>query len=161
MLSQSTMQELRSQLEARRAEIENDVSFMAEEMRSIGIEQDDENGSLGNHIAEDGASIAEAERIKAEVVTLKEKLKALKKADGKPTAIEALETQIREQEKLARESQAKADAIGASVFDLKAVNPNAVVKLDTRTPAEVIQSIEDQGAVVAKSLATLRALLQR
>ena len=36
---------------------------MAAEMRSIGIEQDDENGSLGNHIAEDGASVAEAERI--------------------------------------------------------------------------------------------------
>ena len=104
--------------------------------------------------------VTEAERIKAEVVTLKEKLKALKKAEGKPDAIEALETKIREQEKLARESQSKADAIGASVFDLKAVNPNAVVKLDTRTPAQIIQSIEDQGAIIAKSLATLRTLLQ-
>jgi hypothetical protein len=55
---------------------------------------------------------------------------------------------------------AKADAIGATVFDLKAVNPNVVVKLDTRTPAEVIQSIEDQGKIVAKSFQTLRALLQ-
>lgn len=50
--------------------------------------------------------------------------------------------------------------IGASVFDLKAVNPNAVVKLDTRTPAEAIQSIADQGAIVAKSLDTLRELLK-
>ena len=94
------------------------------------------------------------------MVTLKEKLKALKKADGKPAAIEALETQIREQEKLARESQAKADAIGAAVFDLKAVNPNAVVKLDTRTPEQVIESIEAQGAIVTKSLAMLRDLLK-
>jgi DnaK suppressor protein len=54
---------LRRQLEDRRSEIQDDVSFMAEEMRSIGVEQDDENGSLGNHIAEDGASVAEAERI--------------------------------------------------------------------------------------------------
>ncbi len=104
--------------------------------------------------------IAEAERIKAEVVTLKEKLKALRKTDAKPAAVEPLEAQIKEQAKAARDSQSKADAIGATVFDLKAVNPNVVVKLDTRTPAEVIQSIEDQGKIVAKSLQTLRSLLK-
>jgi DnaK suppressor protein len=54
---------LRARLEARKAEIEQDVSYMANEMRSIGVEQDDENGSIGNHFAEDGASVAEAERI--------------------------------------------------------------------------------------------------
>ena len=91
---------------------------------------------------------------------LKEKLKALKKGDGKPAQIDALDTQIREQEKLARESQSKADSIGATVFDLKAVNPNAVVKLDTRTPAEVIASIETQSQIVAQSLKTLRTLLK-
>jgi len=109
--------------------------------------------------------LAEAERIKAEVVTLKEKLKAEKKSDAKPAvknaAIEKLETEIKEQEKLAREAQAKADAIGATVFDLKAVNPNAVVKLDTRTPGEVIASIETQSQIVAKSLKTLRGLLAK
>jgi RNA polymerase-binding transcription factor DksA len=56
-------EKLRKQLVARRAEIQDDVSYMADEMRSIGIEEDDENGSLGNHIAEDGSSVAEAERI--------------------------------------------------------------------------------------------------
>ena len=54
---------LRKQLEARKVEIERDVSYMADEMKSIGVEQDDENGSVGNHFAEDGASVAEAERI--------------------------------------------------------------------------------------------------
>lgn len=54
---------LRKRLEERRAEIENDVSYMAAEMRSIGIDQDQENGSLGNHIADDGSNVAEAERI--------------------------------------------------------------------------------------------------
>src|SRR5262249_17299737 len=48
---------------ARKTEIEQDVTYMAAEMRSIGVEQDDENGSVGNHFAEDGASVAEAERI--------------------------------------------------------------------------------------------------
>jgi DnaK suppressor protein len=56
-------EKLRGLLERRKVEIERDVSYMADEMRSIGIEQDDENGSLGNHIAEDGSSVAEAERI--------------------------------------------------------------------------------------------------
>ena len=104
--------------------------------------------------------LAEVERINEAVVVLKEKLKALKKGDGKPAQIDALDTQIREQEKLARESQSKADSIGATVFDLKAVNPNAVVKLDTRTPAEVIESIETQSQIVTKSLKTLRTLLK-
>ena len=104
--------------------------------------------------------IDEAERIKAAVVTLKEKFKALKKTDAKPAIIDALETQIKEQEKAARDSQSKADAIGASVFDLKAVNPNVIVKLDTRTPTEVLKSIEKQGEIVASSLAALRILLK-
>lgn len=84
---------------------------------------------------------------KAEVVSLKEKLKAL-------------ETRIGEQEKTARESQSKADAIDATVFDLKAVNPNAVVKIDSRTPDEVIQSIAEQCKIVANARQTLRGLLQ-
>jgi hypothetical protein len=62
--------------------------------------------------------------------------------------------------KAAREAQAKADALDAAVFDLKAVNPNAVVKIDPRTPEEVIESIENQGEIVSKALTTLRTLLQ-
>ena len=54
---------LRQRLEERRAEIESDMSYMAAEMRSIGVDQDEENGSLGNHIADDGSNVAEAERI--------------------------------------------------------------------------------------------------
>lgn len=105
--------------------------------------------------------LEEAERIKAEVVGLKEKLKALRKADAKVDKMEALESRIKEQEKAARDSQSKADSIGASVFDLKAVNPNKVVNLDTRTPVEVIQSIEQQSRVVANALEMLRGLLDR
>jgi type I restriction enzyme M protein len=104
--------------------------------------------------------IDEAERGKAEVVSYKEKLKALKKTDADVDAVGAIEGKIKELEKTARESQSKADALGAAVFDLKAVNPNVMVKLDTRSPAEVIQSIEEQAKHVAKSLEILRALLQ-
>jgi type I restriction enzyme M protein len=107
--------------------------------------------------------IAEAECARAEVVALKEKLKALKAiktADSQDEHIEALETEIWERERAAREAQAAADAIDMAVFDLKAVNPNAVLKVDTRTSAEVIQSIEDHGKIVARALEALRTLLQ-
>jgi len=103
--------------------------------------------------------VAEAEAAKAEVVSLKEKLKALKAINPKDKKIASLETKIGEQEKAARDLQSKADAIDAAVFDLKAVNPNAIVKIDTRTPDEVIQSIEEQGKIVALSLKTLRELI--
>jgi type I restriction enzyme M protein len=107
-----------------------------------------------------GPHVAQAERAKAEAVMLKEKLKALKASQGKAEKIEVLETQIREQEKAARDAQAKADAIDAAVFDLKAINPNAVVKIDTRSPEDVIQSIQNQGKIVDEGLETLRVLLR-
>ena len=64
---------LRKRFEERRAEIESDMSYMAAEMRSIGVDQDEENGSLGNHIADDGSNVAEAERI----VTVSEDLQQI------------------------------------------------------------------------------------
>lgn len=64
---------LRKRLEERRAEIEGDVSYMAAEMRNLGVDQDDENGSLGNHIGDDGSYVTEAERI----VTVSEDLQQI------------------------------------------------------------------------------------
>ncbi|MGH2613777.1 MAG: TraR/DksA family transcriptional regulator [Thermomicrobiales bacterium] len=64
---------LRKRLEHRRTEIESDVSYMANEMRAIGVDQDDENGSLGNHIADDGSNVSEAERL----VTITEDMQGL------------------------------------------------------------------------------------
>jgi type I restriction enzyme M protein len=104
--------------------------------------------------------VADAEAAKAEVVSLKEKLKALKSANPKDKKIEALVTKIGEQEKASREAQSKADAIDAAVFDLKAVNPNAIVKIDTRTSEEVIESIADQSKIVSQALEALRTLLK-
>lgn len=101
----------------------------------------------------------QANAIKAEVVTLKERLKRLKKDAAAQTDLDALEADIREQEKAARDLEAQADAIDAAVFDLKAVNPNAVAVVDTRTPAQIIQNIQDQGRIVAEALARLNALL--
>ena len=102
--------------------------------------------------------IDEAERLKTEIVVAKENLKSVKKADKNPDEIKALQTEIQEKDKARRDAENKADNIGNSVFDLRAVNPNTVVKVDERTPAEVIQSIEEQGKIVTASLKVLRKL---
>ena len=62
-MNAKTQEKLRKQLEVRKTEIEDNVSYMADEIRAIGIDQDDENGSLGNHIADDGSNVSEAERL--------------------------------------------------------------------------------------------------
>jgi type I restriction enzyme M protein len=97
--------------------------------------------------------------IRNAVVALKEKLKRLKKDKATNAAIAAKETAIREREKAARDLEAQAAAIDAAVFDLKAVNPNAVTTVDERTPAQIIASIEEQGRIVAQALGRLNALL--
>src|SRR6185437_10639213 len=89
----------------------------------------------------------EAERARTAAVEFKEQLKARKAAGADAAEIEKLEGTVREQEKAARDAQAKANAIDASAFDLKAVNPNAVIRMDERNPEEVICSIEAQGQI--------------
>lgn len=101
----------------------------------------------------------EAEGIKAQVVTLKERLKARKKAGAAKLVINQLEHRIKTQEKMAREALTKANAIDAAVFDLKAVNPNAAARPDTRTPKDIIANIEEQGRIVTAALIKLKSLL--
>ncbi len=101
----------------------------------------------------------EAAEVRTAIVDLKEQLRDLKRANGPALKIEALETEIAEKQKTTRDLEAKASEIDAATFDLKAVNPRAVVKTDDRTPEQIIQSIEDQGKIVTDALTRLRALL--
>ena len=94
------------------------------------------------------------------MIDLKEGLRRLKKEKARGAKIEAMEAQIREKDRAARDLEAQAAAIDATVFDLKAVNPNAVAQVDVRTPAQIIKSIQDQGRIVAEALARLNALMQ-
>lgn len=100
-----------------------------------------------------------AAKLRAEVVDLKEQLKGLKKEKAAGKVCETLDAHIREKDKSARDLESQAVAIDAAVFDLKAVNPNAVTTVDTRMPVEIIANIETQGRVVAQALDRLRALL--
>lgn len=102
----------------------------------------------------------EAALLKVQIVELKEKLRRLKKDKGTAKAIATAEAQIREKYKVARELESKAADIDAAVFDLKAVNPNAVAVVDDRTPAQIIRSIEVQGRIVTEALARLSALVR-
>lgn len=109
--------------------------------------------------AEMQPQLDQAAALKAAVVDPKEQLKRLKKEKPSDAELAARDTRIRENEKAARELETKAADIDAAVFDLKAVNPNVVARVDDRTPTQIIQNIEAQGRIVAESLARLRSLL--
>jgi type I restriction enzyme M protein len=51
------------------------------------------------------------------------------------------------------------DAIEEKNYDLKAVNPNRKVEVDSRTPAEILTAIEQHHQEVSEALKTLRALI--
>ena len=101
----------------------------------------------------------EASEIKAAVIDLKEKLKRLKKAKVDDAELLKLDVQISDQDKAARELETKAANIDAAVFDLKAVNPNAVTVVDDRTPEQIIANIAANGFIVSGALAKLSALM--
>jgi type I restriction enzyme M protein len=85
-------------------------------------------------------------------------LKALKQADPPDgAAIAAAEERIRELTRESREAANRAEAILNAVYDLKAVNPNVVDDTDTRTPAEILDTIEARGREIAEALASLRS----
>jgi type I restriction enzyme M protein len=100
-----------------------------------------------------------ATETKAQVVDLKEKLKRLKKMKASDDDVAPVVGEINEKEKAARDLEAQAAAIDAAVFDLKAVNPSTVARFDERSPAEIIQSIHEQGRIVTEALKRLGALV--
>jgi DnaK suppressor protein len=72
-MDKQTMARSRDSLEERRAEIAREIESMSVEIRALGEDQDNENGSLGNHMAEDGSNVMEAERLS----TISEDLRSL------------------------------------------------------------------------------------
>lgn len=103
--------------------------------------------------------LAEVEKRVNEAVALKDKIATLKRAKASEANIESCREELALVEKAQREAQAKADAIDAASFDLKAVNPRARVIRDTRSVAEILASIDRHGLTVQEALATLRKQL--
>jgi len=89
----------------------------------------------------------------------REKLAELNKAKPAPKKkIAEADERIAELTKEARELANRAQSIEDAVYDLKAVNPNRQSDEDKRTPAELLDIIEQRGREVAEALAALRAL---
>ncbi len=105
---------------------------------------------------------AEAEEKAAEALTLRDRVKDLRRASPLHLdEIAALEAGAAALAKDANERRNKAQAIDDAVYDLKAVNPNAKAAADNRTPEELLDLIVAKGREVAEALATLRAALER
>ncbi len=105
--------------------------------------------------------LEDAAQAKAAVVDVKEQLKRLKREKASAAKLSKLSIQIQEKDKAARELESKAADIDATVFDLKAVNPTAVIDVDTRMPQQIIEDIEAQGRIVAGALSQLGLLLEK
>lgn len=101
------------------------------------------------------------DQLKEKNIPLKEGLKKVKKEKKDKSEIEALEKKISGIEKEIKEQEAIIADIDAKVYDLKAVNPNAVVKVDTRTTLEIIENIEKQSKIVKEAMAKLKKYLGR
>ncbi|MBN2103498.1 N-6 DNA methylase [bacterium] len=101
----------------------------------------------------------ESHKKNQEAARWKERISELKKEKPRnDTAIEEAENKYKEVLKEAKESAARAKEIEDAVYDLKAVNPNKKPVIDTRTPEELLDIIEEKGKEVQEILAKLREI---
>lgn len=68
--------------------------------------------------------------------------------------------EVAERRKQIREIESNMKSVSLSAFDLTAVNPNALVKVDPRSPTEIVRSIQEQESVISSSLEKLYDLLR-
>jgi type I restriction enzyme M protein len=104
--------------------------------------------------------LKEAARQKALAITLRSELAVLRRAKAPDEKIEPIQSRLSAAERAAREAQAKADAIDAAVFDLKAVNPRARSDRDNRTPEQVLTAIAAHQRTIDLALKRLGRLLE-
>ncbi len=91
--------------------------------------------------------------------TLEDEWREKRRTKAIPQArLDEIEEKWNAAERAARESLAKAETIEAAVYDLKAVNPNRKSDEDTRTPAELLDFIDQKGREADAAIARLRAL---
>ena len=109
----------------------------------------------------------EAERARERAVGLRDEARVQRKADkhenaglpGSALMADRLLADAVEQERMAREASAKAQAIDDAVYDLKAVNPREKKVVDKRTPGELLAAIALKGREVDEALVKLQALV--
>lgn len=101
----------------------------------------------------------EAAAQRAKLVHLKEQYAQLRRNKAGDDALDACRELQARAERAAREAQARADAIDAACYDLKAVNPRARDDRDRRSPDEILQSIDMHAKEVGLALDELRRSL--
>lgn len=82
-MNQKKLSAMRQVLTSRREELEADLQRLGDEMMSLGVEQELERGGLGNHLAEDGSSVTEQERIGTVSDDLREVIRQIDAALGR------------------------------------------------------------------------------
>lgn len=97
-----------------------------------------------------------AEKIRQKAEKLNEEIKKQKKAKAPKEEIESLAKEHKELVKLGREESKRAEAIELTVYDLKAVNPNAVSQQDQRSPEELLEVIAEEGEKIRQALKGLK-----
>ncbi len=63
MIAAKKLKSMRASLDERKVTTETELANLQEELRALGGDSDDENGSVGNHLADDGSNVQEQERI--------------------------------------------------------------------------------------------------
>lgn len=106
--------------------------------------------------AEADAIRAQAAKPVAELAALENEFKAAKKAKLPAAELAALRERASVFAREVNDLNGKAQTIEDAAFDLKAVNPNAKSRADTRTPEELLAFIAGKGKEVESALAGLR-----
>lgn len=101
----------------------------------------------------------QAAKLSAEAKTLEDDLKQKRKGTTSKKTLEALEEKWKAVLREARDNESKAQTIEDAVYDLKAVNPNKTDDSDKRTPAQLLDVIEEKGREADAALARLRVLI--
>ena len=83
MVAARKLKSLRAALDERKATTESELANLREELRDLGGDSDDENGSVGNHLADDGSNVQEQERILRVEADLKSILGQINDAFGR------------------------------------------------------------------------------
>lgn len=104
---------------------------------------------------------ARATRLAADAAALRAQLPPLKaqRTAEADAAITDLTERVKALDAEARELSGKAQSIEDAVYDLKAVNPNAVAADEQRTPQELLDFIALKGIEVEAALSRLRSTL--
>lgn len=105
--------------------------------------------------------LKEAERQRSQAIHWRTRVSALRREKAADAELEAALRYLSAAEREAREAQARADAIDAAVFDLKAVNPRARSDRDLRSPQQILSAIAAHQLTIDSALERLKRLLDQ